>query len=590
VNYRLLQNDLTKALQHKNDSPAFATPLPPFFDNFVRCVAARSINIEDAFSFADRYRRGLIPIQSFLSVLSSWGLDLTPGQLQTLAQPFMVNNQINYLFFIRTVRNVQESFDSQPCLSTQDIEASDLDSILLEIKSRIAARHVQLRDQLELAGDRGQLSRAKFYKVLNVCGFSFLPADIKALDDAFLQRDDIIDIDSFLARVSPIPALPDTSEVLSRLRKHLFQRKLSIARSFSTFDREQSGIVSVAQLIAAFNSVDFHPSTNELSAVCQQFGNGRTVRYQDLCAIVEPPPRTPPSSPIPTSPPTSSHFLNKVADAVARYNTDLRAECGRLDVSHSGVLSTTLMKGVLEDLQLRVGTNEVINALRRYCAPGEEMVAYGAFCDEIDRLRPPSTPPPVRENPELERALRLFAAALGCRRINCDELFRTYDSGHNGSIPAEGLKPALKAISPYLSEDVVTRIDKEFRDRRHPERFSWRMLAAALAKVSPTNEDIVAVSEVRRQTSGENDGVEQLVNALRGKLRARRKTAYDLFVRIVDDEISTELFRQRIEAAGIVLTEAEFAKLVRTYSGTGRGIYWQVFCSDVDAAQLMHYR
>jgi Ca2+-binding EF-hand superfamily protein len=611
VNYRVLNEDLKKARQRKNDQE-LAVPLPQFWENFVRCVVARVVNIDDAFIGADRYHHGKLPTQLFLSIVSSWNIDLTPAQLKELAQPFTANGEVNYQAFVRSVHETADGLDSQPEVPQNDVPPTDVDALLSALKSRIAARRIRVRDQFELAVTEsdGNLSRGKFYKILGFCGFSCTPADIKALDAEFLCRDDAINITAFLNRVDPIaqtPSTPDSADIVAQLRKHLLHRNLSIARSFAPFDREKSGLVTIPQVVSVLNSVNFRPTNPELVALCQRFGDGRTVHYRDLCAEVDPsaftspqspvpaaarPPSvlTPPASPVSTPPrsPSAQTFLRRVADAADLYKVDFRNECGRLDFRRSGLLSMTSVKELLEGLQLRVGLNEVIGACRPYCAPGTDTVAYNALCDDLDQLLPPR--PSASEDPEVTRALRVFAAAISNKRLACEELFRGHDFNRSGNIHTNVLRAAIAPIRAFLTEEIISIIENEYRDRRQPERFSWRRLAAAVAGVTPTPEDVAAAAEVRRQESGENEGVGQLLNSIKGRISARRKRAVDLFLNVVDDEVTQAVFRGKIAGAGITITEAEFAKLIRTFTGTQGGVAWKAFCEGVEAAQPMEYR
>ena len=293
VNYLVLEKDIRSAMNYKVDDK-LACPLPPHFDNFVRCLSSRNINVYDSFAVCDRLKKGYVSMQTFLAVVSSYGVEMSPGQLQELAQPFVDEcGNVDYLLFDKTVEGLQTRMDESKPTTSGVIEASDIYELLDEIRERLEVRRIRLREVLETAQreNGGRLPRTKFYKVLGFNGFSFDPSDILALDARFLAPDDTVNVEDFIESVDPpevVEPKVDADDVVNRLRDHLQQNRLSIDKSFLTFDREGSGTVSVGQLISALRSVGFYPSTLELNAVARKFGNGRYVFWKELSDLVEP--------------------------------------------------------------------------------------------------------------------------------------------------------------------------------------------------------------------------------------------------------------------------------------------------------------
>jgi Ca2+-binding EF-hand superfamily protein len=574
-----LQRDVDNATEIPNDGKQLGTPLPPFFDNFVRCIVARGLNFREAF---DRYPRGSIPLQSFLSVVTSWGIGLTPSQLRELANPFTVSGGVEHQLFIRAIVEAIEKTDLQPAIP--DTSQTDF---LDQVRSQVASGKSALRQQLELAEDeaRGRLPRAQFYKVVRLCGFRPSANDIQAIDEEFLCRDDVIDVHGFLAKVDPIVAPQvDLDDVLARLRNHLQSRRLLISDFFRWLDRDKSGLASVPQLVSAFQSIDFHPTTNELNAVTQKFGNGRVIRWPDLIDVVEP--KLPDRSPVKASPRQRPEILRRISRAVFQYDVNLREEFVKLDARRTGLVSTRAFKGVLDSVPVRVSMNEIFVSLSEYFTADKDMLNYHEFCDDVGGFE--AAPPSPIRSAGADQSLRKLKAALVYRRIAVEELFVGHDSARTGMVANEVVGPCCRPIAAFVSVETIRQIATEFRDRRQPEKFNYRRLAAALSDIVTTEEDLSAATDAGRQAAGDEDAVITIMNVIRSRLADRRKTAYELFSNVPGGLISVLEFRNRLAGAGFPLREAGFQALARRYkAGRGGEVSWDLFCADVAAFQPM---
>ncbi|OHS99690.1 hypothetical protein TRFO_08339 [Tritrichomonas foetus] len=624
VNYMSLHKDIQELLLHKSTSvKGPSCPLPPFFENFVRCISSRNINLYDSFAEYDRYKRGYITLQIFLSVVSSFGIPLSPSQLQQIAHPFVENGNINYKNFSVYVNKMADSFEVQP--QQIEIQPTDLNKLLNEIKQRVVERRIQLRDQLQTAEHeaRGNLSRQKFYKLLSFTGFNFSPGDIKSLDAAFVRRNDCVNVGAFLDRVDPMEpkvAPINVDEIIRRLRLLLLQRNESIVKYCASFDREQSGTISLSQLISVFNSIDFHPSTNELNAIGNKFGNGRFIQWKNLCDQVEPVIEKPSFTSTATSirqslpqqpaPPNEMviALLRKLYQAAKRWNTSIRDDLIRLDIRKCGLLNSRTFREELESLPLKISSAEIMMACKNYFKPNTDQVCYLVFCDDLEQYgsiqedrrdeeeqalltRKIANENNLEDAQKTQQALRIIKAAVNSRRLSPEELFVKKDSYHTGLIPNDCVIPSLSPIILYLNEQQINQIMKDFRDRRQPEKFNYRRMCAALSDVTPRDEDIRLISEIRRQASGENDGVQFVTNELKNKLAERKKSVYDLFFDVNIDTITPTQFRNRIEQTGIIVPENDMQKLIRKYRATrSNEINWYAFCHDVEESQPMQYQ
>jgi Ca2+-binding EF-hand superfamily protein len=516
----------------------------------------------------------------------------------------MDHGSVDYQAFTRTVEETAATLESRPVLSS--VEApTDVDALLDDLKSRVAVRRVQLRSQLENAAreSRGFLNRTKFYRILAYAGFDFIPGDVKAIDDAFLGRDDNVDFQSFLDRVEPLAAkapIVDVDAVIARLRTHLTERRTTLSRYFAAFDREKSGTVSVAQVISAFSSVDFHPTTGELTELCHRYGNGRFIEWKVLSSDVEVEPVRRPIEALPVRvqrdvpTPEITGILRRLYQASKRCGAKIRDDMIRADIRKCGLLSSRAFKDVLESLPVRIGTPEITVALRTYFKPGTEMILYTDFCDDLEQYGPDAPRPKPVDLPPIDdidpeeaersaKALRMIKAAFRSRRVTPEELFVYHDSTRAGTIAISSFRNVIKPVLPFLTDDLVQQLQNDFRDKRQPEKFNYRRLCGALADVNPDPEDLDEVAEIQREITGENDGVQFISNMIREKITARRKSIYDLFLDVRRDSIPVEEFRDRIAGSGIILSENDIQKIVRQYGRQkNREIHWESFCIDVN--------
>ena len=605
VNYLVLEEDIQKAMEYKVDEK-LGCALPQFFDNFVRCLSSRNINVYDSFAVCDRLKKGYVSMQTFLAVVSSYGVEMSPAQLQELARPFIDDcGNVDYLLFDKTIYDTQRQLDTTKPLSSSAIEASDIYELLDEIRSRLEVRRIRLRDVLETAQreNGGKLTRTKFYKVLGFSGFSFNPSDILALDARFLRSDDTVNIEDFIESVDPpevVEPKVDADDVVNRLREHMRQNKLSIDKSFLTFDREGSGTVSVGQLISALKSVGFYPSTLELNAVARKFGNGRYVFWRELSDLVEP--RVAP--PICTTLRTGEYgrtkpaaevvdFLRRIYPVTVRSRIDVREKCSNVDIYQCGLIDVKRFRAILEDIPARIAGPDITVACRTYTKPGTSTVCYGDFCDDLAEYGPEPVPEvpkqtqPPPETVELQNraavAIRKVKAALQYRRLLLEELFVTHDTLKSGTVSAEVFAAEMAPVAQLIGSDVIQLISKAFRDYRQPEKVNYRRLGASLAGVRVVREDIDEINEIQREITGENDGVCLINSALYNKVAERKKNIYDLFVHVPYETVPLKQFENILQSFGLVIPDGEMQKLVRQYRvNRNNDIDWRKFCSDVD--------
>lgn len=630
IDYLRLHKDIQFALAnrvHTISEPK--SKLPDFFESFVRCVISRNVQLEEAFFEFDQFKRGIITLRQFVSVFNSFLIPLSPNQINQLAIPFLINdgNKVDYKSFVAAVDKVKTSIQNstKSMLQVPSQKTSNPEVVLNEIKERIEARRMSLRDPFYMSLDecRGHISRQRFYKLLSYEGFNFSQADINALDSCFLLRDGTMDIESFLNRVEPYTPKNvevNVNDVVRRLKSHLLDRQTSISKYFRTFDLEDSGVLSLNQLISAFNSVDFHPTTNELNALVLQFGNGRYIKWKELCKIVEPViektenirtgtcvpsqfigQREEPS-------PEAITIMRKIYQAAKRYGTDLKKDMVRLDIRKCGVINSRLFREELNSLPIKFTNSDFLILSKPYFKSNTEMICYPEFCDDLEQYGSTKDQTAeiehqnftnyynqlkTRTAQEIEmtnEALQILKAALICRRITPDEIFFDHDSRNTGLVPNEVVIPDFDQIRMFLTNQQMSQIMNEFKDRRQPEKFNYRRLCTALNDVVPTKEQMNLVSDIQRQITGENDGVQILTNEIKNKLVDRKRSVYDLFMDVTEDSVPISFFKKKIESFRIIIEDNDMQKLMRKYKGNGPNQFlWKPFCRDVEESQPIQY-
>lgn len=625
IDYMQLQSDVQNAL--KNRSQLIHLPkaeLPDFFTNFVKCLSSRNAQLHETFIDYDRFKRGSIAKHDFLAVLTSFGIPLSAEQLYQLMTPFLQpnGNDVDYQSFLTSVNQAKATIDASRTMTTRTIPQKTIDPqiVINDIKTRIELRRISLRPQFEsaISESGGQITRQRFYKLLNFCGFSLTNDEMTALDSIYMNHNGIIDVESFLQQVDQKPQVSvpiDLGELLSRLRSHLLQRQTSIIKHFVVFDREDSGIISVNQLISVLQAIDFHPTTNELNAIINRFGDGKNIHWKEISNIVEPiiekrdfsksitANSMQLSAQRPTPSPEAISFMKKIHKAAKACGANVRMDLVRLDIRKCGLINGRLLRDELQSLPFKFSIAEFNTVSKIYFKPNSEMLNYPDFCDDLEVYGPEEVTvaieptEPLRQTNFLDtqveknkESLQMLKAALHCHRLTVDDIFYIYDSRNTGLIPIEVVIPAFERASILLTNQQKDDILAEFRDKRQPEKYNYKHLSYALKQVVPSKQQLNIISERQRQIAGENDGVHFITNVLKNKLAERKKTIYDLFMNVYDDYISTESFRNRFTNAGIIISEADLQKLIRKYKGNGDNqIAWKPLCVDVEESQPIQY-
>jgi hypothetical protein len=340
------------------------------------------------------------------------------------------------------------------------------------------------------------------------------------------------------------------------------------------FDREKSGIVSVGQFGSALRSIGFDVPPLQIRSLAERFGDGRSIQWKDLAKDVEPEPAS-----ASEWPPELIAFLQRVYGAVSRLGVPIRREFARQDIRRCGLLSLHIFKGVLESNSIISNSLDLAPLLARYYQPGTDLICYTRFCDDLEE-RGQAT---VVTDPN-SKPLRVFKALLDRQHLVLDDVWARRDSHRVGTISLEDFRDTIKPILRLLGETVLCQIECQFLERRHGERFDYRRLISALREIVPTAEDLAEINLAEQQTPRPADPVGELLQAIRGRLRARRQGVYELFRDVRDDAIPLTQFRNRIETTGIVLTANDAQLLLSRYRASQNAVYWEAFCGDVQPA------
>lgn len=462
VNYIQLQKDLDQIISgQQRNIEEYLSMVPSYFNDFVRALRSKGGEIIDIFLTRDKLKRGILPMNSFLAVLSSYNLPFSPTEMEEIAYPFSHQGYIDYKMFCQAVDIISERIAQQSARRTKPEPTPDLDSILQEIKQRIIIRRCLVGDQLQDA-DRnagGRLQRLPFYKILSYNGFSFNANEVRALDRAFLRQDGSIDVNSFISLVVPPEIKPveiSLDDLLNKVKSILQDKRISLRKYFASFDRGDSGVISSIQLISAFNGIGYPLNVQEVKLLNERFGIGQLLDWKALADIVEPP------KPIPTlatmisntmkpvekqkqtPAPVVLKMLSLISTLANMHNVNLFELCLARDFKKTGLISVMAFKGILSTLRMFTSTNELNTLIEFYSDPSTNDVQYANFCEDLTTYgdTKPEEPIQTRQEPPRPRAkssqllgaLQNLKAALVFRRLSPEELFREHDYQHCGCV------------------------------------------------------------------------------------------------------------------------------------------------------------
>ena len=629
VDYFQLQKDMDAAIVQGVERHVFTpSELPPFFTNLAQIISSRNLNIYEECLNSDHLQQGKLLKPIFLSVLSSFHLNLGPSQLQQIANFFSDGDYVNYRVFLQAVDDIQKFVTATAPAAKETTtlkEEIPIEEVLKSIRAFIANRRMQI-DMIISKIDpeqKGTVPHSLFYRSLALEGFRFSNSEINSLDSAF-ANENTFNTAAFLEALYPKVMKEDDGgkEVLSRLKSYLETKKIRISRYFASFDLENSGIISIKQLLSVFHQINFELSKSEVSQIIQKYRSQTSnsnqyfvenIDYKSLCDDVETPLPKIDSYALALQNSKRIHQTGQpnqvVVDLIkgfqavsSSHNVDLRNLFAQRDTNGLGTISISDFKDVLRSLRIRTETIQFATMVEFYRSVGGD-INYNDLCNEIDKIANQiqkeiefeklNTEPPVPKSlqgmsPQLIEALSILKTALQNRRVDVSELFEDVDHTRTGLVQISLVRPILitgiKSLK-CLQEDQMQLIQNYFKSDRQEEKFNYKRLCTALNELTLSEQELAQ----RRNEIREEDSQQEmlsLLNEIRNKLDGRRRKVLNLFSGIRTPYINEEDFKEALESSFISVSEQDYQKIFRRYKKP-EGIIWRQFCTEVERTRVL---
>ena len=279
--------------------------LPTYFGNIARSVHDKGIDPHSVFSRFDRFGRGLIVPELFMSACSSMGLAVSPAQLQEIVCIFSRNDLFDYrsfcaalqvemkkLLMTRTIKQEQK----QQIIKSQSLVSAD------ELVKRIMRQHIERHGQLPLVLENqdkyhtGLLRDNIFIYILRNEGYLDSDSEGFILCNSFRPQNyndsnqKVVDYIAFSAAITPKEQStePQIDAIIDRLRNFLEKTRRCLKPILKRYDQAGEGIILFSQLLASFRMVEFDITQRETTLLKSKVAPNNTFDYESFCNIVDP--------------------------------------------------------------------------------------------------------------------------------------------------------------------------------------------------------------------------------------------------------------------------------------------------------------
>lgn len=646
IDYFKLQNDIITAGSSSTDPDGPVQNVPPSFDELVRFIKTRHINLEAAFDnrYMDaesryfkstQFNTGKVTQKKFEAFLSSLGARIPLSEVSEISKCFYDKNTGLYNFsqFINTVENYKlkptETVLEATLRSTKPL-VIDTDALIIGISKLVQDRRIDIEYYFAPFNAENAdipITPRRFAQILANIQLSLDLDEMKALAQRYTvvhNGENFVDYKKFISDVLPRPEERriSSSDVIDRLNKYLHQNVHQyFASSAARYDRENSGSVTINQLASALQFIGFEFTNAELFAIAEAYPGAKSgqVSWREISKLVESDIKRPGQGIIEDfdrqqheafqvnsrSRPKDDilGILANIAKNLVNY--DLYSAFRRYDRALQGHINQEHFTSVLFALPIHIGVNDVRALMTYYRISGTPDVNYTSFVHDL-RFAPQNHDALLREtkqetkvstprlqnipdlSPTVQNFLGRFKSFAEANRLSVQEMFKLYDRSNNGviqvfKVPAVFGNVHFTAVRAELEELCNT-----FRDQRRPEFFDFFLFERALNQIDITDES------VRLRLSGSPISAEVAREAvttcslIREKLLARHRRIGIAFAGVNTDTITTEEFQRRLSDLNIVIRAGQLTALLRRYRlGLTNQVKWKDFVNDVENSKTI---
>jgi calmodulin len=188
--------------------------------------------------------------------------------------------------------------------------------------------------------------------------------------------------------------------------------------------------------------------------------------------------------------------------------------------------------------------------------------------------------------------MRWLAAKLKQKRIRVSELFKSIDTGGDGSISGQELRPALENLGIKCTDQefaqIMAKIDKDGGGDVSLKELDRALKAAEKAGPPPKRKEEHGQTAKKKQpglTVDDKDEIRQIFNLFKQLCRSRAADdSGNVDLVSWDDEgtISTDELEQLLETVGLRLDPAEVQEMIKEIDADGSGtIDFSEFCDSM---------
>lgn len=638
IDYLRIGNDL-RAVAKTIDTSQYVIPeQTPAFVKLATFIKFREIDAKLIFAQNDRLNTGKMPRRQFYAVLSSFGDMISPSGLKEIADSFAEgDDQCNYNLFCqaldkfvppapRAVHKIHE-------IPEELTKAGDPNNLLEAARGTISTRRIDVDAHFvpcerEYPG-QDEISLSFFDRLVYGMRIDLTHEEIESIASLFKGPHGGVLYKDFCNAVR-IPVTTreiNTSDVMEKLKSYLSQTRQRLYTSAARFDREGSGNISVQQLISALQFVRFDFTNQEIAALRDTYpGTQRnTINWKKLCDECDPK-----DVPFNNSasqneelgnsqinvqkerheqynlpPKNVSNILLKVADSANQLNVDIFSKLGSLDQNRRGSIPQYSFTNFIYSLPSQFTPIEIRTIGSFYRVSGSSDVNYVAFATDIKKVvenqaelqkeeetKPKDSTPQLEPLPEIPQNvhsfIRRYKSYAQQMRITTIDLFRPYDSNHNGTVPIYTVQACFNNFNFQSLRNEIEQLVQVFRDKRKAELFDYNLFIRAVDEEDISSPDVLATLSSAPLSSQIERNAEIACSQIREKLLARHRRIEIAFADVQANSVQTTDFTQRLSKFDIVLTAGQLQSLIRKYRvNLTDQIDYKTFINDVNNSKTI---
>jgi len=599
IEYLKLHEDIEKVLSTKPESNKATKPsqYPPYYSSLARIIKSSGVSIRNYLGKSDKYKKSLITSAIFLSDLSNIGVNLSPNEMNDLANTFMVDGMVDYGTFCDVIEDLMDKIS----LGNKKIESiltySQIRDKLCEV---LKNRQLQIRESLAFldTNSTGMLSISRFFKIMQTNGIQLTSNESSIIESEFGDKSGNINYHDFLDDLFP-PSKPvmKTEDILNRLCDFLEHNRIQLRPRLSKYSNRETDNITFSQLSAVLRVIGFDMTPNESHILKTSIGRGvdSSISIQSLCDMVDPvfnekkdreklPPL--PKFDRDQGATKALEAMTRVAYICDKYQFDIQSRFRLYDKKLNGLIDQSSFRAVFCQLPIQI-TKEEVDILTSFFASSSSLISYPQFCQDIrdfgkrridqspklaESIISETTPNPNAIEPLLER-ISNFLCTNG---VQLKPLFAQYDVSNNGKISRSKFIQILENIGLPMNAGEATMLVELLSDDKTSDKVNYLLFLDNMSTSILESNQSHNITQADEKTM-------IFIGNMREKLLARHKKVRAPFSGYQNVPISSSDFRKCIESFGIIMKEPDVQSLLRFYKCNSKGdIDWNRFCLDVE--------